>query len=126
MPIGLPLTCRCAGSRSPFRKEDPKWFFGARSVSVEGAIPIRLRALEQPPAPLSRDGACVVRTPIPTDRLALSPAELTRVLPLSRASAYRLARKLGVRAGRKLLVPVSALQEWLTKAPRADGRGGES
>jgi hypothetical protein len=59
------------------------------------------------------------------DAIAYSADDLTRVLPLGRASCFKLARQIGVRVGRRLVVSRSALEQWLASQPRnsADERG---
>ena len=47
------------------------------------------------------------------DRLAFRAQELPALLGIGRAAAYELARKLGVRAGRSLVVSRAALEKWL-------------
>jgi hypothetical protein len=39
------------------------------------------------------------------DRLAYSVEELQRLLPFGRAGAYRLARQIGIRQGRRIVIP---------------------
>lgn len=50
---------------------------------------------------------------LPSDRLAFRPGELPGLLGIGRDAAYELARKLGKRVGNKILVPRSALENWL-------------
>ena len=54
-------------------------------------------------------------------RLALTPGDLQQVLPIGRAAAYKLARKIGVRIGKTLVVSRVRLDEWL--AGGGDGGG---
>jgi hypothetical protein len=62
----------------------------------------------------------IVRIELPAGRLAVTPKELKQLLPrMSRPSLYKLARRLGIREGRRLLIPRAALEDWLAKSPRA-------
>ena len=45
--------------------------------------------------------------------LFLSVRDLQRLVPLSRGLLYKLARRLGKRIGRRLLVPRARFDRWL-------------
>lgn len=55
--------------------------------------------------------------PLPmTERLAYSVAEVQAALGIGRRAAYRLAREIGVYVSpRRLIVPVSRLEEFLAR-----------
>lgn len=48
------------------------------------------------------------------EKLSYTPAELAKVTGLGRGAAYRLARQIGRRHGRRLLVGRDALVAWLS------------
>jgi hypothetical protein len=48
-------------------------------------------------------------------KIAFSESELPLVLGCSRRAAHRLAKRLGRRIGARLVVPRSALVEWLAQ-----------
>lgn len=50
-------------------------------------------------------------------RLAYRPRELVALLGLGRTGAYVLARVLGRRVGRSIVVPRAALLRWLEGGP---------
>lgn len=57
----------------------------------------------------------------PSEPLVLTVEDLMRLLPLGRAGAYALARKLGIRVGlRRILVPKARFDAWLASG-RVDG-----
>lgn len=61
-----------------------------------------------------------------TERLALTVAEVAKALTLSRAQVYLMAARGEipvVRVGKRVLVPVGALRQWLGCG--RDGREGE-
>lgn len=51
---------------------------------------------------------------LPPDVLAFSPKALIGMLPLGRHAIYALARRIGIRSGRRLLIPRQALEAWLS------------
>lgn len=53
-------------------------------------------------------------------QLAYRPEDLPALLKISRSLAYRLAGRIGVRLGRRLIVPRSRVDAWLA------GEGGSS
>ena len=53
------------------------------------------------------------------DTLAYSPHQLTEILPLGRVACYELARKIGKRVGRKLVVSRAELERWLAQQESA-------
>jgi hypothetical protein len=55
-------------------------------------------------------------------RLAYAPKELPAVLGVSRGMAYELAKLLGRRIGRRVLVPAAALEKWLARGRPLPGR----
>ena len=57
---------------------------------------------------------------LPPDVLAFTTRQLFGVLPLGRYALYALARKIGIRCGRRLLIPREALEAWL----RGENAGG--
>ena len=59
-------------------------------------------------------------------RLAFSVDELTKILPISRQTAYNLVHTEGfplVRIGQRLLVPKSGLEQWLAKQTALTAQG---
>lgn len=61
--------------------------------------------------------------PLLSERLALSRAEVARLLGVSKSLAYRLTRQGGlatVPAGRRRIVPVTSLIEWLRTGSALD------
>jgi len=54
------------------------------------------------------------------NRLAYSATDLMALLPIRRSAAYRLARQLGRRVGRRLMVSRVALEAWLATTDDAD------
>jgi hypothetical protein len=55
-----------------------------------------------------------------TPRLALSVAEFGRSIGVGRRKAYQLAREIGIYADGRLLVPVTAIEAWMSA--RSDER----
>jgi hypothetical protein len=49
------------------------------------------------------------------EKLVYSVEDLRKLLPLGRGAAYRLANVIGVRVGRKLMVPRARLDDWLAR-----------
>jgi hypothetical protein len=47
-----------------------------------------------------------------------SVQQLRQILPIGRAEAYALARRLGRRLGRRLYVVPSVLEDWLSRRAR--------
>lgn len=59
-------------------------------------------------------------------RLAFSVEELTKVLPISRQTAYNLVHTEGfplVRIGQRLLVPKAGLEHWLAEQTALTAQG---
>jgi hypothetical protein len=56
------------------------------------------------------------------DLVVYDAADLRRILGIGRPNAYRLAKQLGRRVGRRILVARSALERWLTDADHGVGR----
>jgi hypothetical protein len=58
---------------------------------------------------------------LPADGLLGYSADgMTRALPgVSRSRAYEIAREIGVRVGRRIIVPREALEAWLRSRPPA-------
>lgn len=58
----------------------------------------------------------------PKARLTVQvPDELCTLLGVGRATAYRIARTIGRRSGRRLIVARSALEAWLNAQPKRLG-----
>jgi hypothetical protein len=56
-------------------------------------------------------------------KMAMSVADLGETLGLSRDASYRLANKIGVKVGGRLLVPVRAVEELLEREPQQHASG---
>jgi excisionase family DNA binding protein len=62
----------------------------------------------------------------PTERLAVRPYELAQLLGVSRAYAYELVRTGAIgslRTGRAILVPLTAVHEFLARSGTGTGDG---
>ena len=64
-------------------------------------------------APRSKTECDVKKLP---NRLAFTPDEINRILPIGRAASYKLAHQIGARVGHRFVISRDALQRWLDGA----------